>query len=117
MTEGGDILLYGCFVAADGAGQAFNRYRRRRDRADIAASIDPTGADEIGGDWVLEHATGPIAESEVTTLLAASGFDDVLTGPVAGNNGLSDQARPVLGDGADVAVNASASTLLNGFDV
>ena len=116
MTEGGDILLYGCFVAADGAGQAFIDTVAAETGADIAASIDPTGADEIGGDWVLEHATGPIAESEVTTLLAASGFDDVLTGPVAGTMGFG-SSEAVLGDGADVAVNASASTLLNGFDV
>lgn len=116
ITEGGDILLYGCFVAADGQGQAFVDAMAGKTGADIAASIDPTGADEAGGDWVLEHATGPIAESEITALLAGSDFAGVLVSPVFGTMDFG-SAETALASGSDVVALASAFPDLNGFNV
>ena len=117
IAEGGDILLYGCFVAADGQGQAFIDTVAGETGADIAASIDPTGADEIGGDWVLEHATGPIAESGITTLLAGSDFGGILTGPAAMTMDFGSDEVLFGAPASDVFVGASESGLLNGFDV
>ncbi|MCC5980057.1 MAG: DUF4347 domain-containing protein, partial [Salinarimonas sp.] len=117
IADGGDILLYGCFVAADGVGQAFVDAIAGKTGADIAASIDPTGADELGGDWVLEHATGPIAESEITALMAASDFGGVLTGPVPGTMTFGSDEVILSQNESDPFVPASANSLLNGFNV
>jgi plastocyanin len=117
ITEGGDILLYGCFVAADGEGQAFVDAMAGKTGADIAASIDPTGANGAGGDWVLEHATGPIGESEITALLAASDFGGVLTGPVATTMTFGDTNVELAFNQTDPFVPATASGELNGFNL
>jgi Ca2+-binding RTX toxin-like protein len=65
MAEGGDLLLYGCDVAADDAGSSFLQALAVATGADVAASTDTTGAAFLGGDWVLEAASGEI---EATTL-------------------------------------------------
>ena len=65
LTEDGDILLYGCDIAAGEDGQAFIEELAELTAADIAASDDITGA---GGDWELEVATGPI---ETETIIAS----------------------------------------------
>ena len=57
LTEDGDILLYGCDIAAGEDGDAFIEELAELTAADIAASDDITGA---GGDWELEASTGPI---------------------------------------------------------
>jgi len=54
LTEDGDILLYGCDIAAGEDGQTFIEELAELTAADIAASDDLTGA---GGDWELEVAT------------------------------------------------------------
>ncbi|MBW4512020.1 MAG: DUF4347 domain-containing protein [Scytonematopsis contorta HA4267-MV1] len=60
LTEGGDILLYSCDVAQDEKGKAFVQRLSSLIGADIAASDDLTGSAQLGGDWVLEFATGMI---------------------------------------------------------
>ncbi len=75
LTESADILVYGCDVAAGAEGQAFVEALAAATGADIAASTDPTGAARLGGNWVLETASGGI---EAATL-ALTGFDGTLT--------------------------------------
>ena len=65
LTEDGDILLYGCDIAAGEDGDAFIEELAELTAADIAASDDITGA---GGDWELEASTGPI---ETETIIAS----------------------------------------------
>lgn len=60
LMEGGDLLLYGCDVAAGGADNQFLQDLAAATGADAAASIDPTGAIAKGGDWVLESVVGEI---------------------------------------------------------
>jgi hypothetical protein len=60
LTPGGDLLLYGCLVGADGAGEAFLAALADAAGADVAASDDATGAAALGGDWVLERQAGTI---------------------------------------------------------
>ncbi|MGR8920412.1 MAG: DUF4347 domain-containing protein, partial [Gammaproteobacteria bacterium] len=56
----GDILLYGCDVAAGRAGVDFVTRLAAVTGADVAASTDATGAAARGGDWVLEQHVGAI---------------------------------------------------------
>ncbi|WP_262967269.1 DUF4347 domain-containing protein, partial [Methylobacter psychrophilus] len=60
LTATGDILLYGCNVAADPVGLDFINQFSALTSADVAASTDLTGATALGGNWVLEAATGTI---------------------------------------------------------
>ena len=74
LAPGGDILLYGCNVAAGDAGQAFVQALAALTHADVAASTDLTGAAALGGNWTLEARTGAIEAHA----LALAGFQGVL---------------------------------------
>ncbi|MDO8811914.1 MAG: DUF4347 domain-containing protein [Gallionella sp.] len=54
LSSTGDLLLYGCNVAQGVQGQAFISALASATGADVAASTDITGADFLGGNWVLE---------------------------------------------------------------
>jgi hypothetical protein len=58
MTNTGDILLYGCNVAQGDVGLQFIASLAQYTGADVAASNNTTGDLTLGGDWVLEQATG-----------------------------------------------------------
>ncbi|MEZ5658153.1 MAG: DUF4347 domain-containing protein [Burkholderiaceae bacterium] len=60
LSAEADILIYGCDLAGSETGRALIDDLARLTGADVAASDDPTGAASLGGDWVLEVATGPI---------------------------------------------------------
>jgi len=57
LAPGADIHLYGCDVAAGTDGAAFVQQLAQATGADVAASVNDTGAH---GDWVLEVSTGAI---------------------------------------------------------
>jgi Ca2+-binding RTX toxin-like protein len=63
LCETGDILLYGCSVAQGEAGIQFIESLAAMTGADVAASADPTGAAELGGNWVLEAEAGAVEAS------------------------------------------------------
>ncbi|MBI9083088.1 MAG: DUF4347 domain-containing protein, partial [Desulfobacterales bacterium] len=60
LTENADILLYGCNVAASPAGTGFLERFSALTGADVAASMDPTGSADLGGNWDLEYTRGDI---------------------------------------------------------
>ena len=60
LTENGDILLYGCDVAAGETGKNFVKRLSELTGADVAASNDLTGNQAQGGNWDLEIVTGQI---------------------------------------------------------
>lgn len=60
LTANGDILLYGCDVAAGETGHNFVKRLSEITGADVAASNDLTGNAVKGGDWDLEIVTGKI---------------------------------------------------------
>ncbi|MGE4002046.1 MAG: DUF4347 domain-containing protein, partial [Planctomycetaceae bacterium] len=60
LRDGGDVLIYGCDVAANAEGQALLERISALCDCDVAASIDDTGHARYGGDWDLEYATGAI---------------------------------------------------------
>ena len=63
LMENGDILFYGCNVAADSDGQSLLNNIAGLTGADVAASTDGTGHESLGGDWDLESAVGTIETS------------------------------------------------------
>ncbi|TAN52255.1 MAG: DUF4347 domain-containing protein, partial [Methylococcaceae bacterium] len=82
LTPDGDLLLYGCEVAAGGKGQDFIDQLAQLTGADVAASDDLTG---LGGDWLLERHSGPVRAEA----LAVAGYAHALT-----------PGRLVVGDGS-----------------
>jgi hypothetical protein len=60
LTDSADILLYGCDVAIGPHGSALVHQLSTLTGADIAASTNLTGSQQLGGDWILEQATGLI---------------------------------------------------------
>ncbi|NTU53949.1 MAG: DUF4347 domain-containing protein, partial [Chlorobiaceae bacterium] len=65
LTDTGDLLLYGCNVAADQKGEQFVNALSQMTGADVAASDDKTGSEATGGDWALETRSGQV---ETTSL-------------------------------------------------
>jgi hypothetical protein len=60
FDENGDLLIYGCNLAASGEGQRLVDSIGDLTGADVAASTDDTGHALRGADWDLEYATGSI---------------------------------------------------------
>ncbi|WP_228049846.1 DUF4347 domain-containing protein [Tychonema sp. LEGE 06208] len=60
LTKTGDILLYGCNVAAGEVGKKFVKKLSEITGAAVAASNNLTGAAALGGDWSLEVRFGEI---------------------------------------------------------
>ena len=65
LTATGDILFYGCNIAADGDGQNLLVDIAELTSAEVAASDDLTGSAEKGGDWDLEYQTDAVEASTV----------------------------------------------------
>ncbi|MEK9947149.1 MAG: DUF4347 domain-containing protein, partial [Alphaproteobacteria bacterium] len=115
LTVDADILLYGCNVAANGDGQGFVDSLARLSGADVAASIDLTGATALGGDWDLEVQIGEITtafldgegyfDSVLTTAMdaASSNFSEVLKGTTfdPGQDIQAQAAIDLTGDGSN----------------
>ncbi len=65
LSEDADILLYGCNVAADVDGQNLTDTLAVLTGADVAASDDKTGHEDLGADWALEYQTDTVEASTV----------------------------------------------------
>lgn len=74
LTADADILLYGCDIAAGDEGEALITELAHLTEADIAASIDPTGTAEQGGNWTLEAQTGAIEAGVLFSEAAMAGY-------------------------------------------
>jgi hypothetical protein len=70
LAADGDLLLYGCDLAAGDAGQRFVQDLAALTGADVAASTDRTGAAALGGNWVLEHHSGAIEAGALVSAAA-----------------------------------------------
>lgn len=67
LTGQGDILLYGCDVAAGDSGVAFVEQLAALTGADVAASVDLTGSGDQGN-WSLEQYVGTV-EADTESIL------------------------------------------------
>ncbi|MEV9498447.1 DUF4347 domain-containing protein [Aliarcobacter butzleri] len=83
LTQDGDILLYGCNVGNDGKGQEFIDLLASETQADIAASNDITGSNNLGGDWDLEAKSGTIE----TTAIVVNEYNHSLANLTTDNDG------------------------------
>ena len=99
LSPTGDLLLYGCNVAAGSEGPLLVDTLSRLTLADVAASDDLTGSVALGGDWVLEYQTGVIE--------SALPFAD---GVLAGYGGVMNNAAPT-------AITLSANTIAENVTV
>ncbi|MEG4838227.1 DUF4347 domain-containing protein, partial [Microcoleus sp. B9-D4] len=79
LTANGDILLYGCDVAAGEVGANFVKRLSEITGADVAASTNKTGNAALGGDWELEKTTGAIEADLAFSDEALATYQSVLT--------------------------------------
>ncbi|NND98464.1 MAG: DUF4347 domain-containing protein, partial [Pirellulaceae bacterium] len=60
LSSESDILIYGCDLASGADGQHLIESLSVLTGADVAASVDDTGHQSLGGDWDLEYTVGQI---------------------------------------------------------
>jgi Ca2+-binding RTX toxin-like protein len=124
LSDSGDLLLYGCDVAAGAAGKSFMELLAGATGADIAASSDATGAAALGGDWILEAGIGHIEANSISapgfagvlgTINGTSG-DDTLTGTAEQDiiNGLEGNDRIDGGTNHDSLYGGAGNDTLDG---
>ncbi|MEG4976520.1 DUF4347 domain-containing protein, partial [Microcoleus sp. K4-B3] len=78
LSEQGNILLYGCNVAAGESGIKFIQKLSELTGANIAASNNLTGSAALGGDWELEITTGQINTELAFEKEVLEGYTSVL---------------------------------------
>ncbi len=83
LTQGADVLLWGCDVGADARGVAFLDKIATFTGADVAASSNATGAAALGGDWILERSTGSIEAHNPIAASELARYDALLPGTAA----------------------------------
>ncbi|MDO8342729.1 MAG: DUF4347 domain-containing protein [Cellvibrio sp.] len=78
VREGGDLLFYGCDLAANEAGEALLDIISNNTGLDVAASNNLTGNSELQGDWDLEVTRGNIESTLAFSEKALGDFSSVL---------------------------------------
>ncbi|MCP4994071.1 MAG: DUF4347 domain-containing protein, partial [Gammaproteobacteria bacterium] len=107
FSETGDLLIYGCNLAASEAGQTFVDTLAQLTDADVAASDDLTGQESLGGDWDLEYDTGTIEAGIAISQQTQADWQSVLANITVNNtldtdNGdTSSIANLIASDGGD----------------
>ncbi|WP_145362173.1 DUF4347 domain-containing protein, partial [Stratiformator vulcanicus] len=80
----GDLLLYGCDLAATASGRSFLSALSATCDCDVAASSDETGIESRGGDWDLEYAKGLIETEIVLSTQTQQTWDALLEAGTSG---------------------------------
>jgi len=65
LTDRADLLFYACNLAGGAPGRRLLNAISTLTGTDVAASVNRTGHADLGGDWVLEFASGHIDASVV----------------------------------------------------
>ena len=126
FSDNGDLLIYGCNLAASADGQALVDSLARLTGADVAASDDLTGDSSLGGDWQLEYQTGQVEAAVIGdevllrdwtgTLEAEQASAEFLSTPLAfeENTGQTDEVVDFLarGDGYSVFLTDGDAVLM-----
>jgi VCBS repeat-containing protein len=86
LSDNGDILLYGCDVGSGAAGATFLQTLARATNADVAASLNDTGARALGGDWQLEAQVGTVEVASSIGATQQGQYADLLDGLIVNNN-------------------------------
>jgi len=111
LTADGDLLLYGCDLAATTDGQSLINALANLTGADVAASDDLTGNVETGGDWELEYQTGEVETQVAVSEIMQRQWQGTLAAPVANNDSYSVNEDETLVVNA-FTENATVSDLL-----
>ncbi|SDG92484.1 MULTISPECIES: Ig-like domain-containing protein [unclassified Duganella] len=123
LSDSGDLLLYGCDVAAGNTGLSFIDNLALATSADVAASTDTTGSTLLGANWDLEQSTGSIEAASLLSAQAQEAYADTLALVNAGANGtltFSTNANVTLINSSGLAAGAivSATNILGtGLDL
>ncbi|MCU7863397.1 MAG: DUF4347 domain-containing protein, partial [Candidatus Thiodiazotropha sp. (ex Lucinoma borealis)] len=107
----GDLLIYGCDLAATLEGERLVDSLAQLTGADVAASDDLTGHAKLGGDWDLEYATGVIETELALSTQAQAAYQgtlDITTG-LQGHWTFDADATDSSGNSYDGFLNAGAS--------
>ena len=97
--EEGDLLVYGCNLAATDQGQDLVDALSRLTETDVAASEDLTGADSLGGDWDLEYRVGQVDVDVAISLHAQQSWQATLQMQTGSYVGDGTDARGITGLG------------------
>ncbi|MDA7904658.1 DUF4347 domain-containing protein, partial [bacterium] len=81
LAETGDLLFYGCSVAEGTEGAGFIASVAEATGADVAASVDSTGSDRLGGDWEFESVYGSLEVGVVVDTLTRTDYAFILAPP------------------------------------
>ena len=124
LNSHGDILLYGCNLAAGSDGASFVQTLAQDTHATVAASTDATGAASKGGNWTLEYQTGTLDVSALrdvsyqdTLNLVNADFTSVGTGATMGtattgntvtSATISGEALQITGAGTQLDISANS---------
>lgn len=115
FTPDGDLLIYGCDVAASSHGQGLVRDLAALTGADVAASDDSTGQQALGGNWQLEVQTGVIEQGGALSTSAQSGWAHTLAlgllPPVITSNGGGSTATVQVNENTTYVTTVTATTL------
>lgn len=112
LRQGAEILLYGCEVAAGAVGQWFVQQVKTLTGAEVAASTNLTGSAALGGDWILEYATGAMHTPIAFSPAAIAAYPHTLAVLVSDTFRGSDVVDRVWTVGTGVSVPGSPVPLL-----
>jgi hypothetical protein len=101
LSEDADLLLYGCNLAGSADGKALIEQLAILTGADVAASVDATGAALFGGDWDLEHTTGSVEADIAFSAGARAAYGGVLDGTAIWTDNASSTPGTSEFDGAN----------------
>jgi hypothetical protein len=108
LASGGDLLIYGCNVAAGASGRTLLNTLSIVTGADVAASTNFTGQSGLGGDWTLEYTTGRIETSPVIR----AALERSWTGLLAITSVNATQDTYIKGKSGETGLNFGAATSL-----
>lgn len=86
LTAEADIQIFGCSVAEGTIGNDFIKHLSDITGADVAASIDASGHETLGGNWFLERTTGTIDNPFLASNELVQGYHSLLAAPSITDN-------------------------------
>jgi parallel beta-helix repeat protein len=87
MDVDADLLFYGCNLAADQDGQSLVEAIGELTQTDVAASVDLTGHNSLGGDWDLEFIHGDVNTQALQSRAFQEAWISVLASPITDGTG------------------------------
>ena len=118
LSSDGDLLIYGCDLAASAAGERLVNKLADFTGADVAASDDLTGSAALGhGDWQLEYQVGDVNQAGAD-LLTGIHWDGQLGGSASYANGLLSisSASDTIAISGTYDYSSGANVTISGLD-